>query len=86
VPLGVTPPFGCCNEFIKRQKLCECCQKDISKSADAFVAPAGSEGSFKDFGMLKNRDHYINSLFFLLAEPDVSSYSPLNRQNMYECP
>jgi hypothetical protein len=37
-------------------------------------------------GMLKNRDHYINSLFFLLAEPGVSSYSPLNRQNMYECP
>lgn len=43
----------CCNncyiEFKKRQKLCECCQKDISKSVDAFVAPVGKEGTFKDF-------------------------------------
>ena len=49
---------GCCNEFIKRQKLCECCQKDISKSADAFVAPAGSEGSFKDFCSQKCLQRY----------------------------
>lgn len=43
----------CCNncyiEFKRRQKLCECCQKDISKSVDAFVAPVGKEGTFKDF-------------------------------------
>ena len=43
----------CCNncyhEFKRRQKLCECCQKDISKSSDAFVAPVGKEGTFKDF-------------------------------------
>ncbi|XP_061176722.1 zinc finger MYM-type protein 4-like isoform X2 [Saccostrea echinata] len=40
---------NCYVEFKKRQKLCECCQKDISKSTDAFVAPVGKEGTFKDF-------------------------------------
>ena len=39
----------CYIEFKKRQKVCECCQKDISKSSDAFVAPVGKEGLFKDF-------------------------------------
>jgi hypothetical protein len=28
---------GCCNEFIKRQKLCECCQKDISRIHCQFI-------------------------------------------------
>ncbi|VDI58276.1 Hypothetical predicted protein [Mytilus galloprovincialis] len=40
---------GCYNDFLKKQKLCECCQKDITKSSDAFVAPAGPDSSFKDF-------------------------------------
>lgn len=43
----------CCNncyiEFKRRQKLCECCQKDIFKFVDAFVAFVGKEGIFKDF-------------------------------------
>ncbi|KAK3098409.1 hypothetical protein FSP39_019220 [Pinctada imbricata] len=39
----------CYMEFKKRQKLCECCQKDISKAPEAFVAPVGKDGMFKDF-------------------------------------
>ncbi|XP_069127024.1 zinc finger MYM-type protein 3-like isoform X2 [Argopecten irradians] len=39
----------CYNEFKKRQKLCEYCQKDVTKISDAFVAPVGKEALFKDF-------------------------------------
>lgn len=40
---------NCNNEFMKKQKVCACCQKDISKNPDAFVAAAGTDGLFKDF-------------------------------------
>jgi YHS domain-containing protein len=81
---------GCCNEFIKRQKLCECCQKDISKSADAFVAPAGSEGSFKDFCSQKclqryeeknNRDIEITGV-----EQSKNVFTHIKLQNRFCCP
>ncbi|OWF50942.1 Zinc finger MYM-type protein 3 [Mizuhopecten yessoensis] len=39
----------CYNEFKKRQKLCEFCQKDVTKISDAFVAPVGKDALFKDF-------------------------------------
>lgn len=39
----------CQLKFKKRQKICECCQKDLKNCEDAFVAPVGNDGTFKDF-------------------------------------
>ncbi|CAL7937189.1 unnamed protein product [Xylocopa violacea] len=39
----------CLEEFKKGLKVCSYCQKDISSSAEGFLAPVGDKGQFKDF-------------------------------------
>ncbi|KAL3881355.1 hypothetical protein ACJMK2_027804, partial [Sinanodonta woodiana] len=39
----------CYSEFVKRLKLCAFCNKDLSSSPDSFMAPVGTQGTFKDF-------------------------------------
>lgn len=39
----------CLEEFKKGLKVCSYCQKDISFSAEGFLAPVGEKGQFKDF-------------------------------------
>ncbi|XP_076641610.1 zinc finger protein without children isoform X2 [Halictus rubicundus] len=39
----------CLEEFKKGLKVCTYCQKDISSSAEGFLAPVGDKGQFKDF-------------------------------------
>ncbi|KAL0115451.1 hypothetical protein PUN28_010765 [Cardiocondyla obscurior] len=39
----------CLEEFKKGLKVCSYCQKDISVSAEGFLAPVGEKGQFKDF-------------------------------------
>ncbi|XP_033192634.1 zinc finger protein without children isoform X2 [Bombus vancouverensis nearcticus] len=39
----------CLEEFKKGLKVCSYCQKDISSSAEGFLAPVGEKGQFKDF-------------------------------------
>lgn len=54
----------CLEEFKKGLKVCTYCQKDISISADGFLAPVGERGQFKDFCTQKCMEKYskLNSM------------------------
>ena len=39
----------CYSEFVKRLKLCAFCNKDLANMRDSFMAPVGTQGTFKDF-------------------------------------
>ncbi|XP_072746749.1 zinc finger MYM-type protein 3 isoform X2 [Anoplolepis gracilipes] len=63
----------CLEEFKKGLKVCSYCQKDISFSADGFLAPVGEKGQFKDFCAQDCMEKYskLNS-----SEPPTTEKKP----------